>query len=84
MYNRVFDYFHKNKLLFNKECGFQVNNSMEHALLQLINDIRKSFEKSEFTLEVFRELSKAFDTVNHDILLTKLKQYVINGINIWY
>ena len=57
---------------FNKQFGFQVNNSAGHTLFQLINDIINSFENSEFTLDVFIDLSIAFDTANHDILLTKL------------
>ena len=57
---------------FNKQFGFQVNNSAGHTLFQLINDIINSFENSESTLDVFIDLSIAFDTVSHDILLTKL------------
>ena len=57
---------------FNKQFGFQVNTSTRHTLLELINNIINSFENSEFTLEVFIDLSEAFDTVNHDIQLKKL------------
>ena len=44
-----------------------------------MNDIRNSFENSELTLDVFIDLLKTFNTVNHNILLTMLKHYVING-----
>jgi len=47
--------------------------------LQLTRDITKSFEKGEFTLGVFIDLSKAFDTVDHEILLKKIESYGING-----
>ena len=58
---------------------FQVNNSMHHAILNLTDDILTSFEKGQFTLGIFIDLSKAFDIVNHSMLLHKLKLYGIKG-----
>lgn len=64
-------------MFFNKQFGFQMNNSMAHAILQLVNDITKSFEKGGFTLGVFIDLSNPFSTVDHAILLETLKYYRI-------
>ena len=68
-------------MLFDKEFGFQLNNSTEHAILQLVNDVSSSFERGEYTIEIFLDLPKAFDTVDHEILISKLKYYGIKGKN---
>ena len=79
MYNRVYKHITKNNLLYEKQLGFQNNCSTEYAILQLTKEIHESFDKKEFTLGVFIDLSKAFDTVNHDILLTKLQYFGLNN-----
>ena len=52
MYNRVYNHLDSKGLLFEKQSGFQRNNSTEHAILQLTTDITGSFEKGEYTLEI--------------------------------
>ena len=85
MYNRVYSYLIEHNLLYNKQFGFRKNNSTEHALSELNEQILKSFENCEFTLGVLIDLSKAFDTVNHSILLDKLNHYGICGIYLnWF
>ena len=61
MYNRIYKHLKNNNLLFDKQFGFQLNNSTEHAILQLVNDISCSSERGEYTIGIFIDLSKAFD-----------------------
>ena len=79
MYNRVYNQLDSKDLLYEKQFGFQRNNSTEHAILQLKRDITDSFEKGEYTLGVFIDLSKAFDTADHQILIKMLQYYGIDG-----
>ena len=79
MYNRLYNHLDSKGLLYEKQFGFQRNNSTEHAMLQLTRDITDSFEKVEYTLGGFIDLSKAFDTVDHQILIKKLQYYRIDG-----
>ena len=83
--NRLYKYLTESDLLYCKQFGFQKRHSLEHAILQLVEQIHQSFEKNEFALDVFVDLSKAFDIVDHQILLKKLEYYGITGNNLrWF
>ena len=85
MYNRLYKYLLQNNLFYEKQFGFQASNSTEHAVIQLISQILDAFNENKYTLGIFIDLSKAFDTVDHNILLKKLDMHGIKGKNLkWF
>ena len=85
MYNRLYSFLIENNILYDKQFGFQKEHSTEHAILQLTNQILQSFNQDKYTIGVFIDLSKAFDTVDHNILLKKLSFYgVRNNTFKWF
>ena len=77
MYNCLQKYLKDQNILYNNQFGFRTGHSTEHAIAQLIDQIYKAFEKNKYTLGVFIDLPKAFDTVDNSILLRKLELYGI-------
>ena len=79
MYNRLVEFAETYEILFCCQFGFRKNHSTSLSLIHLINKISSAIDKRESTVGVFLDLSKAFDTLDHQILFTKLEHYGIRG-----
>ena len=72
------------KILNNSQYGFRSNCSTSMALMELLEEITNSIDNKKSTIGVFIDLKKAFDTINHGILIKKLEHYGIRGTsNSW-
>ena len=80
MFNRLADFLHKRHLIYNKQFGFRSHHSTDHAVLSIIDQVQKAIEDRDYPCGIFLDFSKAFDTVNHNILLSKLEFYGIRGV----
>ena len=80
MYNRLISYIEVNKILSKHQYGFRKNRSTELAIIELVDKITKGIDQGKYTLGIFLDLSKAFDTIHHRILIKKLERYGIRGI----
>ncbi len=76
----MYDFFHRNKLFYTSQFGFRKEHSTELAALEVIDRILAEMDKNDIPINIYLDLSKAFDTLNHEILLDKLAYYGINGL----
>ena len=77
--NRLDKFLNKYNIISDNQYGFREKRSTSLALMELIEDLTQSLEKKEHTIGVFIDLKKAFDTINHEILLEKLYNYGLRG-----
>ena len=85
MYNRLYKFLETNNLIYSLQFGFRQKHSTSHALIHLTDKIREQLDKGNFACGIFVDFQKAFDTVDHQILIQKLNYYGIRGIaNNWF
>ena len=75
MHKRLYNFLLEHNILYQNQFGFRKNNSTVFALAQITEMIKVSIDNRKFGCGIFVDLRKAFDTVNHEILLNKLEHY---------
>ena len=85
MHFRLQVYLEKHEMIYKLQFGFREKHSTNHAILSIIEKIQNAMENDQLAIGIFIDLQKAFDTVNHEILLDKLKYYGVKGTsNDWF
>ena len=79
IYKHTYNFLDNNGLLFKSQYSFRSNHSCEHAIGELVGNIAKNHENAEHMIAIYLDLSKAFDTISHKMLLKKLDLYGICG-----
>ena len=79
IYNQLYNFLEKHNILYQYQFGFRKGYSTEQAILEITDTLRKALDKKLVTCGLLLDFSKAFDTVSHDILLTKLYHYGVRG-----
>ena len=79
LHERIYKFLEKENLLYSKQFGFRKHHNTSHAIIALTESIRKSLKANEYSVGVFVDFQKAFDTVEHSILIKKLNTYGFRG-----
>ena len=79
IYNKLYEHIDNNLILDNNQYGFRPNSSTEKASFKLIEEILKAMNNRQFVGGIFCDLHKAFDCINHGILINKFEFYGITG-----
>ena len=82
---QVYSYLNNNNLLFDSQHGFRENYSTESAVIELTDHLKSQIDKHHLPMCLFLDLSKAFDTINFDIMLMKLRHLGFNSLALnWF
>ena len=80
IYNQLISYFLSENIITPTQYGFKPGSTTVDCLVDLIEEVSTSLDKGDYAVSIFLDLSKAFDTVNHSILLSKLSFYGIQNL----
>ena len=79
MYQRIYTFLQSTGQIYDNQYGFWANHSCEHAIGQVIGKVIKGLENHHYVACILLDLSKVFDTIEHEILQHKLEIYGVRG-----
>ena len=79
IYNRLYSFLTSEGMIYKKQFGFRKHHSIAHAINYSINQIINELQQKKHVIGIFIDLSKAFDTIDHNKILFKLEYYGIRG-----
>ena len=77
IFRYVIEFIEENNILYEYQFGFRKNHSTSHAIITLVERVNKALDTGKYVVGVFIDLKKAFDTIDHGILMRKLELYGI-------
>ena len=80
----MYEFLQEHNILFQNQFGFRKNNSTTFALIEITEKIKETIANKKYGCGIFIDLHKAFDTVNHDILLKKLEHWYQRNALKWF
>ena len=79
MYKRVYRFLNTTNQFYEKQYGFRSKHSCENAVSDLVGELVKNIKDKKYTISLFLDLSKAFDTLEHAVIFDKMEKYGIRG-----
>ena len=85
VYNQIMEYIKNNKLFAINQSGFRTGHNCETALQNIVSEWKKNLDNGKMVVAVFLDLTRAFETVNRDILIGKLEKFGFKGVALeWF
>ena len=85
IYKHTYSFLEKENVIYKSQYGFRSKHSCKQAISKLLSEIVKNNDRDQITMSVYLDLSKVFDTLDHNLLLCKMDKYGIRGIALsWF